>query len=178
MPQLEQQAIEVGPSFAALYQRHAPAILAYVRRHVICAEDAEDVLLDVFLAALEHRTSFLQLDERQQLAWLRRTAHNKFVDYHRRVRRRPVVSLEFAAEALYEDDDCAPEEIVLRQEEHALLYERLAHLPEQQQEVLRLRFAADMRCIDIARQLDRREGTVRAWLSRSLNCLRSTYGKQ
>ena len=178
MLQLEQQAVEVEPSFATLYQCHAPTILAYVRRHVPSVEDAEDVLLDVFLAALEHHTSFLQLDERQQLAWLRRTAHNKFVDYHRRVRRRPVVSLEFAVEALYDDDERAPEEIVMRQEEHALLHERLAHLPEQQQEVLRLRFAADMRCIDIARHMDRREGTVRAWLSRSLNCLRITYGKQ
>ncbi len=178
MLQLEQQATETEPPLAVLYQRYAPAILAYVRRHVPSVEDAEDVLLDVFLAALEHRASFLQLDERQQLAWLRRTAHNKFIDYHRRVRRRPAVSLEFAAEALYEDDDRAPEKIVLRQEEHEQLYEWLADLPEHQQEVLRLRFAANMRCIDIARHLDRREGTIRAWLSRSLNFLRVTYGKQ
>lgn len=177
MPQLEQQAIEAESPVANLYQRHAPAILAYVRKHVSCAEDAEDVLLDVFLAALEHRAVFLHLEERQQLAWLRRAAHNKFVDYHRRAYRRPAISLEMTTEALYDDEEQAPEWVVLRHEEHALLHERLAYLPEQQQEVLHLRFGADMRCIDIAKVLDRREGTVRAWLSRSLNFLRTIYEK-
>jgi DNA-directed RNA polymerase specialized sigma24 family protein len=98
MPQLEQQAIEAESPVANLYQRHAPAILAYVRKHVACAEDAEDVLLDVFLAALEHHAVFLRLEERQQLAWLRHAAHNKFIDYHRRVHRRPAISLEMAEE--------------------------------------------------------------------------------
>lgn len=177
MPQLEQQAVIAESPLATLYQRHAPTILAYIRRHVPCAEDAEDVLLDVFLAALEHNTAFLHLEERQQLAWLRRTAHNKFIDYHHRARRRPIISLEFASETLYDDDEQAPEQVALRHEEHALLRERVTHLPEQQQEVLRLRFAADMRCIDIARHLDRREGTVRAWLSRSLNFLRVVYDR-
>jgi RNA polymerase sigma factor (sigma-70 family) len=187
MPQLEQQAIEADPievepietesPIAALYQRYAPVILAYVRKHVPCSEDAEDVLLDVFLAALEHDSVFLHLEERQQLAWLRRVAHNKFIDYHRRTRRRPAISLELATEALYDDDEQAPEQVALRHEEHALLRERLARLPDQQQEVLHLRFGADMRCIDIAKLLDRREGTVRAWLSRSLNFLRTVYEK-
>jgi RNA polymerase sigma factor (sigma-70 family) len=177
MPQLEQQAIEAESPVATLYQRHAPAILAYVRKHLPCAEDAEDVLLDVFLAALEHDALFLRLEERQQLAWLRRAAHNKFIDYHRRAHRRPAISLELTTDSLFDDDEQAPEQVALRHEEHALLRERLAYLPEQQQEVLRLRFAADMRCIDIAKLLDRREGTVRAWLSRSLNFLRTFYEK-
>jgi RNA polymerase sigma-70 factor (ECF subfamily) len=187
MPQLEQQAVDVKPMkaepidievespIAILYRCHAPTILAYVRKHVPCSEDAEDVLLDVFLAALEHDSVFLHLEERQQLAWLRRAAHNKFIDYHRRSRRRPAVSLEMTTEALFDDDEQAPEQVALRHEEYALLRERLACLPDQQQEVLQLRFAADMRCIDIALLLDRREGTVRAWLSRSLNFLRTFY---
>ncbi len=175
MPQLEQQVIETESPVAKLYQHYAPTILSYIRKHVTCPEDAEDVLLDVFLAALEHHVVFLRLEERQQLAWLRRAAHNKFIDYHRRTYRRPAISLEMTTEALYDDEEHTPERVALRHEEHALLRERLAFLPDQQQEVLRLRFGADMRCIDIARSLDRREGTVRAWLSRSLNFLRTIY---
>src|SRR5690242_18708253 len=38
---------------ALLYQRYAPAIFAYLRLHLAVWEDAEDVLLEVFLAALE-----------------------------------------------------------------------------------------------------------------------------
>src|SRR5712671_1872271 len=53
-----------------LYQRYAPAILTYIRRHISSPEDAEDLLVEVFLAALE-RNNLLCLNEGEQLAWLR-----------------------------------------------------------------------------------------------------------
>lgn len=177
MRQLEEKPIEAASSVEVMYRRHALTILAYIRRHIQSVEDAEDVMLDVFLAALEHEI-FLKLEEHQQIAWLRRVAHNKFIDYHRRSRRRPSISLEITTEPLYEDAEDEPEQIVLRHEEHAVLREYLAALPVLQREVLWLRFGVGMKCRDIARLLDRREGTVRAWLSRSLNLLRFHYGKR
>lgn len=73
---------------ALLYQRYAPAIFAYLRLHISIWEDAEDVLLEVFLAALEDdRLEAVPEDER--LAWLRGVAHHKLVDYYRRHTRRP-----------------------------------------------------------------------------------------
>jgi len=177
MRQLEKRITDAESPVEEMYRRHAFTILAYIRRHIPSMEDAEDVMLDVFLAALEHEI-FLTLEEHQQIAWLRKVAHNKFIDYHRRSRRRPSISLEITTEALYEDDEEAPEQVALRHEEHAVLREHLAALPAMQREVLWLRFAAGMGCNDIARLLDRREGTVRAWLSRSLNLLRIHYEQQ
>ena len=43
---------------AALYRRYAPGIFAYLYRETSSREDAEDILLEVFLAALE-RENFL-----------------------------------------------------------------------------------------------------------------------
>lgn len=160
---------------AMLYQRHAPALLLYVRRHVLSWEDAEDIVLDVFLAALEKEETLAGLDDERQVAWLRRVAHNKVVDGYRRSRKHAADGLDEIAETIYDDEARAPEAVVLRHEEHALLQERLTSLPRGQQEILQLRFAAGLRCSEIAQLLHKREGTVRSILSRTLNFLRTIY---
>lgn len=176
MQLLSRQSTYDHSPIADLYQRHGPKLLKYIRRHVPIREDAEDVLLEVFVAALESDT-LRTLGEGEQLAWLRSVAHNKFVDHNRRFYRRPIVTLEETSEMLYDDDDLAPEQIALRREAHAQLRRHLSSLPELQREVLRLRFANGLRCAEIARHLNKNEGTVRTLLSRSLNLLRSVYEK-
>jgi RNA polymerase sigma factor (sigma-70 family) len=159
---------------AGLYQRYAPEFLLYIRCHVPSQEDAEDVLLEVFIAALEN-PSFSEMSEQEQLAWLQRVARNKYVDFHRRSTRRPSIPLEDVQQQLYDEDDLAPELIALKHEEHALLHTYLASLPETQQEVLHLRSAEDLRCPEIARRLDKSDGAIRTTLSRILNLLRNIY---
>ncbi|GCE28719.1 sigma-24 [Dictyobacter alpinus] len=162
--------------YALLYERHAAVILIYIRRRLATDADAEDILLDVFLAVLE-KEDFLLLKEDEQLTWLYRVAHNKCADFYRRARRRPTISLEQTMEMIpfYADEAREPEQIVVRRDEQRLLYEQIATLPVQHQKVVLLRFGAGMRCVDIARMLKLREGTVRGWLSRALNLLRIVY---
>lgn len=175
--------LQAGPprdddaTLAGLYRRHVYTLLSFIRRYVSTREDAEDVLLEVFLAALTH-DSLAHVSEGEQLAWLRRVAHNKCVDVFRRAQRKTVVSLESVEGTLYEDEDRAPEQLALRSEEHAWLRTCLAHLSEQQQAALRLRFAEGLRCREIARRLHTSEGAVRMLLSRALNLLRETYQQQ
>lgn len=161
-------------AFAELYQRHVYALLKTIRSHVSTREDAEDVLLEVFLAAFE-RNALAGLGEGEQLAWLQRVARNKCVDLYRRTQRRSTLSLETVAEALYDDEERAPERFVLQSEEYARLHAHLVQLPEQQQQILRLRFAHDMRCAEIARRLNKSESAIRMRLSRTLNFLRQVY---
>src|SRR5216684_5804166 len=78
---------------SALYDRYASSIFAYARLSTPSWEDAEDVTLEVFTAALE-QANLSALSERQQLVWLRRVAHNKLVDRYRRAMHLPVVPLE------------------------------------------------------------------------------------
>lgn len=160
-----------------LYQRYAYMLLNFIRRHVSTREDAEDVLLEVFMAAWE-QNALASMRAGERLAWLRRVAHNKSVDIHRRSLRRATVPLEEIAEQVYDGDERDPEQLALRSEANDLLRSRLADLSELQQEVLRLRFASDMRCSEIARQLNKREGAVRMVLARALNLLRGIYHQQ
>lgn len=55
---------------AALFDRFAASIFGYARLFAPSWEDAEDVTLEVFTAALE-QGNLSSLSEQQQLAWLR-----------------------------------------------------------------------------------------------------------
>jgi DNA-directed RNA polymerase specialized sigma24 family protein len=67
-----------------LYQEHASAILAYLRLRTATREEAGDLLLDVFLAALEHGNLLQERTIETQRAWLRSVAAHKLADHYRR----------------------------------------------------------------------------------------------
>lgn len=157
-----------------LYERYAPIILTYLRQNRITKEDAEDLLVEVFLAAMES-TTLLNLQERAQLAWLQRVARNKVIDHLRRAARRSAVGLDDAAEKLHDDEHRMPEQVVLQREDHDWLRARLATLPIQQQEVLRLRFADGLRSQEIGQRLNKSDSAVRMLLSRAISFLRTVY---
>lgn len=162
-------------SIAALYQEHAPTIFAYLRGRVSSREDAEDVLLEVFLAAIEHE-KLVALPPNEQLAWLRSVAHHKLVDLYRRTNRRHSVPLE-EAEELLEEEEQLPEQVVLHWEEVQNIRDALQRLPPLQQQILRMRFAANLRTPQIAAALGKREGAVRVLLSRAITLLRRVYNE-
>jgi RNA polymerase sigma factor (sigma-70 family) len=161
-----------------LYQRHASVILIYVRRLVPSWEDAEDIVLEVFLAALEQEKRLAELSDHSQLAWLRRVAHNKVVDLYRQSSNSPLTPFEAVSERLTNNKELTPEQATLQQEAYTFLRTHLANLSPPQQEVIRLRFEAGLRCKEIAMLLNKREGTVRSLLSRALNLLREGYQKE
>src|SRR5215510_11975625 len=89
---------------ADLYQRYGPALLMYICRQVPHREDAEDVLLEVFQAAVESET-LTRLDESKYRAWLWTVARRKITDHYRRTQYRPLSStLEESEDVLLDDD--------------------------------------------------------------------------
>ena len=55
---------------AQWYQLHAIPLLTYIRQHVPSREDAEDIVVEAFIAALEQKGfSPYTLTEQEQLAW-------------------------------------------------------------------------------------------------------------
>jgi RNA polymerase sigma-70 factor (ECF subfamily) len=168
-----QPGLENSP-VGRLYQRHWLAIFTAICQRISSPEEAEDILLDVFVAAMESRT-LLSMSAQYQEAWLRRVAYNKCMDFHRRATRRSAVPLEEHAQTLYDEDYHSPEQATLRQEELLELREHLASLSTVQREILRLRFADELPCSRIAARLHKSEGAIRTMLSRTLNLLRGLY---
>jgi RNA polymerase sigma-70 factor, ECF subfamily len=161
-------------SDAELYQRYAPAILAYLLRNIGSREDAEDLLLDVFLAVLEKRQS-ADVDEQRLATWIWVVARNKAVDYHRRHKHRTHRDLQTVRETLYENDEQAPEQMALKNEAYQKLHTTLRELPEFQRDIILLRFGHGLSCGEIATVIKKSEGAVRMALHRTLKLLRTLY---
>jgi RNA polymerase sigma factor (sigma-70 family) len=157
-----------------LFHRHAPALYAYLCQKSASREDAEDILLEVFLATLEHK-HFSQFPSDQQQALLWRIARNKLVDAHRRTIRRPAVSLELLLNDPAVEEDESPDQELLRMEEYALLHSLVQRLSPFQQRLLHLRFVNELRSPQIASLVGKSETAVRSLISRTLNQLRKWY---
>jgi len=177
MQSLPGRALDRQEAMAQLYERYWLTILLMIRQHVRSPEDAEDILLETFVAAFESEV-FFNLIEQQQLAWLRRTAYFKSMDLYRRSARQQIAPLVEYEETLVADEERSPEITFLKREEYMRLQTQIAALPALQQEILRLRFAEGLRCSEIAASLKKNEGAIRSMLSRTLNALRKLYEKQ
>ena len=160
-----------------LYRQYAPGLLAYVRMRVTSEEDAEDLVVEVFVAAIEN-AKFAALSEKEKQSWLWRVTRNKVIDTYRRAKTRQNVTLEHVADVLFEDETASPEYAALRQEDYMDLYAHLQSLPPLQQQILRMRFGQDLSCSEIATTLGKQENVVRVTLSRSLNLLRKIYRRR
>ncbi len=175
--QANRHMAQVEQEMALLYRKYAPGLLAYARMRVPSPEDAEDLVVEVFLAALEN-AKFTVLSEKAQQLWLWRVTRNKVIDAYRKAKTRQSVTLNHVAEGLFEDEMFSPEYSALRQEDYMDLSVHLQSLPPLQQEILRLRFGQDLSCSEIATTLGKQENVVRVTLSRSLNLLRKIYQRR
>jgi RNA polymerase sigma factor (sigma-70 family) len=159
-------------AWSVFYTRFAPRIFAYISRQVANRQDAEDLLLEVFLSA--HRESALgKLPEEQQLAWLRRVARNKLIDYYRH--QGLIRWLPLAEASELEDEHLTPEACVEQQEEYQRLSQALQQLSPAQQELVQLRYEHELHLTEIAGILRRSEGAVRKMLTRTLRKLKACY---
>ena len=164
------EAPNVEQSF--LYERFAGPLLAYICQQVSNRQDAEDLLLEVFLAALQN-TSLSRLPAARQLAWLRRVARNKAVDHYRHSTLFTMQPLGQAQET--KDQRLTPEQRAEEQEKRTWLMQAIEQLPPVQRELVRLRYVQELRLTQIAALMEKSEGTVRKTLSRTLRRLRTLY---
>ena len=163
-----------GKTAEELFEQHSETLFTYLRQHTHTHEDAEDILVETFTAALAEK-KFLNLSESAQVAWLWRVARNKVVDAFRRATVRHSAPFEQADEAISDDETHDPELMALRQDDVYALRGLLQRLSAQQREIVELRFGYGMRCTEIAAVLGKREEAVRTMLSRTMNSLRKLY---
>jgi RNA polymerase sigma factor (sigma-70 family) len=124
---------------AAAFERHEPRLRSFVRRRVLDAMDAEDVLQDVFYELIQ---AYRMMKPAEQMtAWMYRVARNRITDLFRR--RRGVslnepVSEENGAQTLEDllpSPDAGPEAVYARTVMLEALDEAIDELPEEQREV-------------------------------------------
>ena len=162
-----QSDVDIG-----LYDRYAPAILAYIYQHISSPQDAEDILVEVFMATLTQH-HFSSFSPARQLAWLKRVAHNKVIDRYRHNMHLTFVSIETAMGI--HSHEMTPEQSMLQQEKYNALHSALQRLSPEQQQLIHLRYGNGLRLTQIADMLNKPEKTVSKILHRTLQRLRGLY---
>jgi RNA polymerase sigma-70 factor (ECF subfamily) len=155
--------------FTRLYDRYLPSVYRYLYAKTGSPADAEDLTAQVFLAALEGLARYRPGESFR--AWLFGIARRKAADEARlRYRRR-------AREASIEDAAALPSPLplplaqVMQAEQMRRLEQVIARLAEDEQELLRLRFAAGLGFSEMAAALGKKESAVKMALYRLLERL-------
>ena len=151
-------------AFAHLYDHYVERIYRYVYFRVADRDLAEDITSQIFIKMWEKLPTY-RIGQSTINAWLYRIAHNAVVDYYRSMK--AVVPLEeINSREIGRDDET--EENLDRQMKMEKLRAALQELTDGQREVLILRFIDGLTVREIARQLGKRQGAVRALTMRGL----------
>ncbi len=161
-------------AWSVVYDDLAGPLLGYLRGRG--APEPEDQLGEVFLQVARDLATFGG-DESGFRSWVFTIAHRRMLDASRSRRRRPTTplppdELRPLAETLTGPAD-AIDEAVARIADHQQLTGLLAHLSEDQREVLLLRFAADLDTATVGEVTGRSANAVAAITRRGLAALRA-----
>ncbi len=140
-----------------LYRQHRRRALAIARRILRDADEAEDVVQEVFTRLYSQNVRFD--GKAAYTTWLHRILVNSSINSLRAKKRRD--RLESPVSAV-ED----PEEVAVGHERHEMFLEGLEHLSEQHRLVVTLRDLRGYSYPEIARMLQLPEGTVKSALNR------------
>jgi RNA polymerase sigma-70 factor, ECF subfamily len=155
---------------AALYDRHAPLLLALGVRVLGDRTQAEDVLHDVFLEAWHHARDF-DAGRGTARAWLVTRMRSRCLDRRASAARQARMASELAQEA------DAPSR---RQPSEALdsgrLHGQIAGLPADLAQIIELAYFDGLSSGQIAERLDIPVGTVKSRMARALSTLREGLG--
>jgi RNA polymerase sigma-70 factor (ECF subfamily) len=156
-------------SFRALYERNRLPVFRYVYALTSGSQaDAEDLTAETFLRAWKARHQF-QGEMDSAIGWLIRIAKRLVIDDYRRTARANRDSLTDV------NTESGPEQTAIQQEQQKLLFRLVADLPDEQREILILRFLLGWRVNDIAQHIGSSENKVSVSLHRILSKLREKW---
>lgn len=152
--------------FGELYKLYVEQVFRYLFSRIGNVHEAEDVTAQTFLAAFESFDKFRQ--DGHFASWLFGIARNKAMD-HFRLRDRST-HMDGFSEIPTEDNTLAR---MIKTEQEEALSTLIQALSEEDRELLRLRFLADMSFPEIARFLHRNEDAIKKTTYRLLARLHS-----
>jgi RNA polymerase sigma-70 factor (ECF subfamily) len=167
---LVEAALRDPRSFLTLYERYFPKVQRYVRIRVSDRAACEDIISQVFMAALAGLPEFR--GSGSFAAWLFRIAQNAVRSHYRDDR---LVQLDEATLAAVPGEDASPPEEALKGERRLQLRALVSGLKPEQQNLLALRYGAELESHEIGQVLGKSAVAVRVALHRTVAELRRRY---
>jgi RNA polymerase sigma-70 factor (ECF subfamily) len=161
-------------AFGELFERHASGIYRYFYAHLNNAQEAEDLMADVFFQTWKALPAYHQVNNVRFEVFLFRIARNRLVDYYRRRSTRQ-------SEWIIDEDvhDLQDEKLIMDGEKQALLAEihaMMNKLRKDYRTVIALRFFGGLSTEETALLMHRSEGAVRVLQHRALTAVAKFLG--
>ncbi len=144
-------------SLEKLINRYKNRIYAYIVVFVKDKQLADDIFQDTFVKAINKMNSGSYKEEGKFIQWIMRIAHNLIIDHFRRIRRIPIFenkNSEFDIFDLVFETDPSVEDKMIIDQIHKDIRKLIEYLPDEQKEVLMLRYYSGMSFKDIAESTD------------------------
>lgn len=149
-----------------------PKVFRYLQYRVSNIQLTEDLTATTFEKALVSFSRYSS-DKAKFSTWIFSIARNVVIDHYRVTGRRMTIPLEEASEVA--SKDLPPEEELLKREELERLQICLTGISEEEQEIIRLKFGAELNNRQIATMLGLSESNVGTRLYRAVRKLRDSF---
>ncbi|MGB2584205.1 MAG: sigma-70 family RNA polymerase sigma factor [Dehalococcoidia bacterium] len=169
---LVKQAIDGDvETFGELYSIYLDRIYRYVFYQVHNKVTAEDLTEEIFMKAWRGIGKY-RWKGQPFSAWLYRIAHNHVIDYFRTSRQHQPLDREIPA-----DGDQPQQELETKQIQQSLL-RAISSLPQQQKQVITLKFIEDLDNRAIEHIMGKSQGAIRVMQMRALAALRQILNEE
>jgi RNA polymerase sigma-70 factor (ECF subfamily) len=156
-------------AFGPIFDYYAPRVYRYALHRIGNVRDAEDVTSRTFTDALQGLGRYRTKRHGSFGGWLFTIARRRCVDHFRVSNPFPLASFNLI------DKAAGPLAVAITREEQSRLEEILKSLKENEQELLRLRFAAELTYRQIGEILGKTEGAAKMSLVRLIKKMRDLW---
>ena len=139
-------------SFEILLTRHKSRVFAFIMSKIKNRDITEDIFQDTFIKVINSLQKGKYNEEGKFLPWMMRIAHNLVIDHFRKQSKMRNVrpTQEFNIFDILTDSSRTQDEEMIRKRVHKDLNMLIQDLPEDQMEVLKMRYFQDMSFKEIA----------------------------
>lgn len=159
-------------ALSSLYDQTSPMVNGLLLRILERREDAEEVLLDVYMKAWKYASRYT--GQRGSVpAWLMIMARNAAIDRIRQKRAQPkTLAFEPAVTPEPESSEASPEDQTADEQRRRRVQQMLRELPAEQREVVELAFFSGLTHAELAERLGEPLGTIKSRIRMGLIRLR------
>lgn len=141
-------------ALAELLRRHKLKVFSFILKNVKDRALAEDIFQDVFVKVVQTLKSGSYKEEGKFLPWVMRISYNLCIDHFRKAKRMPMASNphheDYDIFRTIKNGDDNIEEKIIREQILKHAKRLIQELPEEQREVITLRYYSDMSFQEIA----------------------------
>ena len=144
---------DTNEAFDVLLLRHKSKVFSYIYHSVKDRDLANDLFQETFIKAITTIKQGRYTEKGKFIAWITRIAHNLIIDYFRRERNENTISNEESGVDLFNNlklCDESVEDNMVREQVFTDVAKLMDHLPENQREVLKMRYFEDLSFKEIA----------------------------